>query len=615
MALGFANLPNGLINSGTDATSYASASWTPPTSGAILVWIFSAEANGLNEVASVSGNGLTWVKIGQCGWAPSTLTRRTTLFAAWASGATTGVTTVDFGANTQLGCIAIFTQVTGTFGPSNIRDIFPQGASYRGNDVSGSFNFPNQEASSASRAIACFAHLANETTTERTNWTELEDQSGAGPLRGVEVQVRTDAWEATASATWTTSSLWAGFGVEISESGAGTPSGGDGTIDGVMPESNSYLGPFVDSNENIYTIIEVAAIPADDQASIRKSSDGSNWIEIDGMNRPGKNDIEGLWAVQAGTQIHAIWQASGGEVTYHAFNTSDAGSDPDRWAIYDDVVVAATSPTEQAVSLARISDGSLYAFYGKGSSPQVIGYKKRSGGSWGSENTITVATKSLTQVVTVVDSSDIIHIFVFNFTDKEVLYYDITSDVLSGPTTVAGTANTHQTLEAPMVVPPVLTSSGVYIAWENNSAILLGCEVIGGTPGSIQTISDAAVRDNPSATQLHGPVATLGEDGTDQFVIYADNVTEDGWMDTRSGGAWGTDAEIHDAVTYWYAWGSVYERDGKIVFGYIWADGADLRGANNDAMPHYREEVLEVLTPPTEKQTSYYFRRRVIGGR
>lgn len=215
MAIAFANLgasANPDINSGANATSYANSSWTPPTSGLIIAYV-QARRSGGPDTPTISGNGITWTQIGSTFDCDGT-GNGISLFGANASGSSTGVTTVDFGANTQLHCSTSFFQVTGVDLSGGIAAAFVQQPTNSGTGTSGSVTL-SAAADSANRPIVCFWHKVNETTTPRTNWTEIDDLSGGGQVRGVETQYRDDAFETTASASWTTSADWGGVAAEL----------------------------------------------------------------------------------------------------------------------------------------------------------------------------------------------------------------------------------------------------------------------------------------------------------------------------------------------------------------------------------------------------------------
>jgi hypothetical protein len=220
MAIAFTNLgasANPDINDGTNATSYANTSWTPPTDGIIVVYVQSRRS-GFIDTPSLSGNSLTWTQQGStldCGDSYAL-----SLWAADASGATTGATTIDYGSNTQLGCVASFFQVTGVDISGGISAAFVQTPTNTGTtELEGTVTL-SAAGNAANRPIAGFVHDVEEANTPRTNWTELDDMSGAGHARSVITEYRDDAFETTGSATWATApTVWGGIAAELKAEG------------------------------------------------------------------------------------------------------------------------------------------------------------------------------------------------------------------------------------------------------------------------------------------------------------------------------------------------------------------------------------------------------------
>lgn len=196
---------------GTDATSYSNSSWTPPTSGLIVVCIQASRSGG-PDTPTISGNGLTWVQIGTT-FNPGT-GRGLSIFGADASGSSAGVTTIDFGANTQLGIAASFFLVEDVDLSGGVASAFVQRVDNNGTGTSGTATLAT-EGHADNRPFSFFWHNANEESTERTDWTEIDDLTGGAHLRGVITQWRDDAFETTASASWTTSAAWAGIAFEL----------------------------------------------------------------------------------------------------------------------------------------------------------------------------------------------------------------------------------------------------------------------------------------------------------------------------------------------------------------------------------------------------------------
>lgn len=187
---------------------------------AIMIGCFVHGARAGVDTPTMSGNSLTWVQIGITQNVASN--RTLSLFAADGTGATTGVTTIDFGGNTETGCIAEFFQVTGADLRGGVAAAFVQTATANGTATSGSVTLaaagnPNN------RPIAAFYHGTSETAVVRANWTLIDVLFGTSHARSVISQWRADAFETTASATWATSSAWVGFAAEIKALLVGPP--------------------------------------------------------------------------------------------------------------------------------------------------------------------------------------------------------------------------------------------------------------------------------------------------------------------------------------------------------------------------------------------------------
>ncbi|TLZ54000.1 MAG: hypothetical protein E6K15_09705, partial [Methanobacteriota archaeon] len=70
---------------------------------------------------------------------------------------------------------------------------------------------------SANRPVSGWFHAAQEGTNPRANWAEADDGNHNNPGTGVESQWRSDAFETTASASWSTSSAWLGIAAELKQ--------------------------------------------------------------------------------------------------------------------------------------------------------------------------------------------------------------------------------------------------------------------------------------------------------------------------------------------------------------------------------------------------------------
>src|SRR5205807_9520863 len=113
-----ANPPIAFVNDGSSATpdfwstantnSFATGSWTPPTSGLLVLFVGDEVGSGTPNQPTVSGNSVTWTAIKTI----NVGVNRFTLFGANSAGSAAGATTVAFAGQSQSGCEASFFHVT-----------------------------------------------------------------------------------------------------------------------------------------------------------------------------------------------------------------------------------------------------------------------------------------------------------------------------------------------------------------------------------------------------------------------------------------------------------------------------------------------------------------------
>lgn len=205
------------IASGVNATSYASGSWTPPNE-LVCVFVFNRAASGAPTLPTMSGNSLTWTQIATL----SDGTLRITLFGANGSGASAGATTIDFGGVTQTACQASFFSASGVDLTGGVAAAFVQSPTNTGT-ASTSLSITLSAAGHAdNRPISGFFHSATEATTFRTNWTEVDDLTAGAGGGGLETQYRSDTFETTASASWTSAVNSVGIAAELKATVAGS---------------------------------------------------------------------------------------------------------------------------------------------------------------------------------------------------------------------------------------------------------------------------------------------------------------------------------------------------------------------------------------------------------
>jgi hypothetical protein len=198
-------------------TSFATTSTYTPASNSLLIACiqFSNQATP----TSVTGHGVTWTRLSFT--RTLDVTHQLEVYVA-DSGAspTSAAVTINFSLSRN-GCSITEYEVTGVDLSGGVAAAIVQNPTNNGSGTSGSVTLASAGAA-ANRPIAFFVHLANEATTPRTNWTEPAGSDGSyfNPSTGAEVQYRSDTFETTASASWSSSSLWRGVALELKEGGA-----------------------------------------------------------------------------------------------------------------------------------------------------------------------------------------------------------------------------------------------------------------------------------------------------------------------------------------------------------------------------------------------------------
>jgi hypothetical protein len=213
----------------TDATSFATASHTPPT-GLVIAFVNTRTANtdatSPPNIPTVTGNGLTWTQIATVAYnLSSSINRgRLSLFAANNTGGTgtAGATTFDFAGQTQTACQVSFFYVTGADLSGGTAAAFVQSPTNSGATLTTLSVTLAAAGHADNRPIAGFAHSANEVATERTNWTEVDERANSSPTTALETQYRSDAFETTASASWASNVACAGIAAEIKATVSGS---------------------------------------------------------------------------------------------------------------------------------------------------------------------------------------------------------------------------------------------------------------------------------------------------------------------------------------------------------------------------------------------------------
>jgi len=194
-----------------DRTSYTTASVSPTANRLLLLAVYTRIGASAVAPTSVTGNGLTWVKVNDVG----STTANLSVWRALGATPSAGTIVIDFNGVTQTGCaweLSQFTNmnVTGTNGSASIVQ-----------SVATSFG----AATSASVALAAFGNAnnatygafgkaTNEAITNGSGFTTIANPFGATPVASMLTEFRSDN-DTGVDASWVTSVASLGIGIEI----------------------------------------------------------------------------------------------------------------------------------------------------------------------------------------------------------------------------------------------------------------------------------------------------------------------------------------------------------------------------------------------------------------
>ncbi len=204
------------IYSTSAASSYATTgTYTPAANSLLVAFEVNSLASTPLEPTTFTGHGVTWTKL----TLGSRLLSTTHSISVWVASAgaspSSAAATAGFNGVSQTGAAVVEFEVTGWGGASPSAAII-QNPTNTGTGTAGTVTL-SAAGESRNRPLSFFVHLANEVTNPRANWTETAGADGNfnTPATGAEGQFRSDAFETTATATWTTSSAWIGAALEI----------------------------------------------------------------------------------------------------------------------------------------------------------------------------------------------------------------------------------------------------------------------------------------------------------------------------------------------------------------------------------------------------------------
>lgn len=282
-------------------------------------------------------------------------------------------------------------------------------------------------------------------------------------------------------------------------------------VGGTFVETPMRIGPWEAENGDLYFIMEPSE--TDNRYLMMKSSDrGRRWAEIDALNRPPVNDLEGVASIQDGALIHQLHQTSDA-VWYYQFATSDHHETPDRWRLQAELVATPQEPPVQVVDLAVRSDGSVVALYG---GPERVHLKIRTAdGRWGAETVLDAEIPIVLSGPTVVRGrNDQVHL-AYTGQDGSAWYRSLSPDNRLGPRlqVATGLGVTEQDVGSilPLVYLPKTDTVAVLYRLDNGE---LWSRLMGGD-GNVteaQRVSERSVAQNTvDSDQTAADIALHGD--------------------------------------------------------------------------------------------------------
>lgn len=378
-----------------------------------------------------------------------------------------------------------------------------------------------------------------------------------------------------------------------------------------LSTSSSHLGPFRDSNGNLYVVSNLRMY--------KSTNGGSTWVEQDSTGRPTPpGGVAAETAVQDGDTLHLAAHSgfTGGKsqdvnITYHTFTTSDHATTPDEWVIVDEAVVTvnvgdAGDVIEAAgIEIAVRSDGDVIVIHPGSTNTDMgtdyfqLAYSVRIPlPAWNTDNALFTEAVNQGDPRAVMAPNDECHIHYRAAANDYGVTLD-SADTLSTRVTI--TSNGSSRL------------SGRPITWDNGGTqqILVAFDDAGGPAvrrmqedGSGDIATDLAATQPQDATPsllVNGGGLAWDSVNSDAYLFFGDNASDDLFYDKSSHATtagWGTDVEQEDAVTVNGIWINYYNN----TIGYVVLEGTDLKygeldlsGAAEGAFPPFLRRQLTTV--------------------
>lgn len=210
MSLTFANQT--ASGSGTNLSSYSTASISPATGGLLLIAVVTQMGVGTPTKPTISGLSGTWTEIIDCNFDQAGTTYRLTAFRC-TNYTGTGALTIDYGGTLQAGASWTVDLVTG----ATLTNPIVQSAKTAEPGSAGTSVSPTLATAikSGNGAWAVAAWEANEAGSSEAGWTTLGDAGNLNPSAQIHSMGNTGSSDNSGTISWTTSTVNGGIILEI----------------------------------------------------------------------------------------------------------------------------------------------------------------------------------------------------------------------------------------------------------------------------------------------------------------------------------------------------------------------------------------------------------------
>ena len=281
-----------------------------------------------------------------------------------------------------------------------------------------------------------------------------------------------------------------------------------------------------------------------------------------------------------GDTIHIVHQVTE-SVRYHSFRTSDHPTQPDTWAVRDELSASVPS-IAQAATLVLRADGSLVTFY----VGETVRYSVRSSaGRWSPS---TVVGPNLAGPQAVLGANDTVHVAGYR-TDGTIWYRRFLSDGTLTASQVLATGAGVTRAEYGAVLPLLFlpeTNSLVVLYRLNDGRLWERRIVNDGPPTSAVRVTDRDVISD--AVDSQQPAADAVVDGRTVHVLFVEP-SSGAIFGTNDREGWQASTREIDGIRGSWIRGHVYKRpDGTRVYGYVYDAGSE----GGSGMNRFGEIVL-----------------------